>query len=91
MNEALQTTLRKLRLSGLAASLDVRLQEAAGNRLGHVEFLELIRRGGPVQEQFEYLACHEIIRDLADYGELVAAALRREPLLAATCEEDGES
>jgi len=42
MNEALQTTLRKLRLSGLAASLDVRLQEAAGNRLGHVEFLELI-------------------------------------------------
>jgi len=42
MNESLQTALRKLRLSGLAASLDVRLQEAAGNRLGHVEFLELI-------------------------------------------------
>jgi len=42
MHEALQTTLRKLRLSGLAASLDVRLQEAAGNRLGQVEFLELI-------------------------------------------------
>jgi len=36
------TTLRKLRLSGLAGTLDVRLQEAAGNRLNHAEFLELI-------------------------------------------------
>jgi DNA replication protein DnaC len=35
-------SLRKLRLSGLAGTLDVRLQEAAGNRLGHAEFLELI-------------------------------------------------
>ena len=42
MNEALRTTLRKLRLSGLADSLDVRLQEAAGNSLNHLEFLELI-------------------------------------------------
>ena len=42
MNEATQTALRKLRLSGLAQSLDVRLQEAAGNGLTHMEFLELI-------------------------------------------------
>jgi len=42
MNETLQTALRKLRLSGLAQSLDVRLQEAAGHSLNHVEFLELI-------------------------------------------------
>lgn len=42
MNEALQTTLRKLRLSGLAQSLDIRLQEAAGNHLNHLEFLELV-------------------------------------------------
>jgi DNA replication protein DnaC len=42
MNEALQTTLKKLRLSGLASSLDVRLQEASGNGLNHAEFLELI-------------------------------------------------
>jgi DNA replication protein DnaC len=41
MNESLQTSLRQLRLSGLAASLDVRLQEAAGHHLGHAEFLEL--------------------------------------------------
>ena len=42
MNQALQTVLTKLRLSGLAQSLDVRLQEASGNSLNHVEFLELI-------------------------------------------------
>jgi len=42
MNETLRTALRKLRLSGLALSLDVRLQEAAGHSLNHLEFLELI-------------------------------------------------
>jgi len=42
MNESLVTSLRQLRLSGLAQSLDVRLQEAAGHQLNHAEFLELI-------------------------------------------------
>ncbi len=42
MNHNLNTTLRQLRLSGLGQSLDVRLQEAASNRLTHLEFLELI-------------------------------------------------
>jgi len=42
MNEALHNALKKLRLSGMAESLDVRLQEAAGNGLSHAEFLELI-------------------------------------------------
>ena len=42
MNQTLQTTLKQLRLSGLAQTLEVRLQEAAGNRLSHGEFLELI-------------------------------------------------
>jgi DNA replication protein DnaC len=42
MNEALQTALHKLRLSGLIETLDVRLQEASGNHLNHAEFLELI-------------------------------------------------
>jgi DNA replication protein DnaC len=39
---ALETTLKQLRLSGLVQTLNVRLQEAAANRLGHAEFLELI-------------------------------------------------
>jgi len=42
MNPALLTTLRQLRLSGMAQSLDIRLQEAAGNSLNHGEFLELV-------------------------------------------------
>ncbi len=42
MKATLADTLRKLRLGGLAGSLDVRLQEAQSNRLSHGEFLELI-------------------------------------------------
>jgi DNA replication protein DnaC len=42
MNDRLLTMLKRLRLSGLAQSLDVRLQEAAGHQLNHAEFLELI-------------------------------------------------
>ena len=42
MSDSLQAALKQLRLSGLLQSLDVRLQEAAGNGLNHVEFLELI-------------------------------------------------
>jgi DNA replication protein DnaC len=42
MNERLLSMLRELRLSGLAQSLDVRLQEAAGHQLSHADFLELI-------------------------------------------------
>jgi len=42
MNDTIHRTLRKLRLSGLAQSLEVRVQEATANRLSHQEFLELI-------------------------------------------------
>ena len=42
MNEAMQTALKKLRLSGMAQSLDVRLQEASGNGLNHAEFLDVL-------------------------------------------------
>jgi len=42
MNDRLQTALRQLRLSGLAQSLDVRIEEAASHQLSHAEFLELI-------------------------------------------------
>lgn len=42
MSEALSQTLKKLRLSGLASTLDVRLHEAASSGLNHREFLELL-------------------------------------------------
>ena len=42
INPHLHRTLRQLRLGGLASSLEVRLQEARGNNLDHMEFLELL-------------------------------------------------
>jgi len=42
MHDSLYNALKQLRLSGLAQTLDVRLQEAASHQLTHAEFLELI-------------------------------------------------
>ena len=42
MSNTLQPLLNKLRLSGLAASLEVRLHEATTSNLTHREFLELV-------------------------------------------------
>jgi DNA replication protein DnaC len=42
MNAKLAECLKKLRLSGMLQTLEVRLQEAAANRLDHAEFLELV-------------------------------------------------
>lgn len=42
MNDRLLTMLKRLRLSGLAQSLEIRLQEAMGHQLNHAEFLELV-------------------------------------------------
>lgn len=42
MKESLQSALKRLRLSGMANTLEVRLQEAVAGRLSHEEFLELI-------------------------------------------------
>ena len=42
MNETLAHGLRKLRLSGMHDTLDLRLQEAKSGKLNHLEFLELI-------------------------------------------------
>lgn len=41
MNHALTVSLKQLRLSGLLQTLEVRLEEAAANRLSHEQFLEL--------------------------------------------------
>lgn len=42
MTHHLQEGCRQLRLSGLAASLELRLQEASSNQLSHLQFLELL-------------------------------------------------
>jgi len=70
MNEALQTALRKLRLSGMSQTLDVRLQEAAGNRLNHLEFLELV-----LQDELAVRADRQVSR------RVKAAAFREQKTL----------
>ena len=45
MNNALFEAARKLRLSGLISSLEIRLQEAMSHSLSHAEFLELVAPG----------------------------------------------
>jgi DNA replication protein DnaC len=42
MNETLSVALKNLRLSGMAKTMDIRLEEAKSSRLIHSEFLELI-------------------------------------------------
>lgn len=42
MNDSLQSAARKLLLTGLLASLEVRLQEAQSHQLTHAQFLELL-------------------------------------------------
>ena len=66
MRPSLMQTLRQLRLSGLATSLDVRLSEATGNRLDHAEFLELI-----LQDELN-------VRSSRQIGRRVKAAMFRD-------------
>ena len=42
MQSNLEQKLKKLRLSGMISTLDMRLQEAVGNHLSHQEFFELM-------------------------------------------------
>lgn len=42
MNDSLQSAARQLSLSGLLASLELRLQEAQSHQLSHAQFLELL-------------------------------------------------
>lgn len=66
MRPSLMQTLKQLRLSGLASSLEVRLSEAAGNRLDHSEFLELI-----LQDELN-------VRSSRQIGRRVKAAMFRD-------------
>jgi len=63
----LKQRLRKLRLSGLANALDVRLQEAQSSRLPPVELLELL-----VEDELTVRADRHLARGIkaADFREL---------------------
>jgi len=42
---------------------------------------ELIKRGGEEQQELEFLQEHQIIREMSSYGNIVRAAIRREPVV----------
>ena len=92
MNESLQTALKKLRLSGLAQSLDVRIQEATGNSLSHAEFLELalqdelaIRNERLINRRIKAAAFREL-RTLDDFDWSFNTSIKRKQIYdLATC------
>ena len=93
MNESLQRTLKKLRLSGMTQSLDVRLQEAAGNGLNHMEFLELIlqdellvRNERQIQRRVKIAAFREM-RTLDDFDWQFNTSIKKKQIYdLATCQ-----
>ena len=92
MNDALRKALHKLRLSGLAQSLEVRLQEAQGNSLNHAEFLELIlqdelavRSDRLIARRVKAAAFHEP-RTLEDFDWQFNPSIRKKQIFdLATC------
>jgi DNA replication protein DnaC len=56
MTDGLLPSLKKLRLSGLAATLEVRLHEAATSGLSHREFLELLLQDELLQRNDRQMA-----------------------------------
>ena len=73
MPESLSQTLKKLRLSGLATTLEIRLQEAMASSLNHREFLELIlqdellTRNSRLVQRRVAAACFREPRTLEDF------------------------
>jgi DNA replication protein DnaC len=92
MKEALDTALKKLRLSGLLQTLEVRLQEASGNSLTHGEFLELIlqdeltvRQDRMIQRRVKAAGFREM-RTLEDFDWQFNPSIKRKAVFdLATC------
>jgi len=93
MNETIHRTLRKLRLSGLAQSLEVRVQEATANRLSPQEFLELIlqdelniRHQRLLARRIKAASFHDT-RTLEDFDFSFNPAIKRKQIFdLATCQ-----
>ncbi len=92
MNAQLTGTLKRLRLSGLASTLDVRLQEAKANQLDHEEFLDLliqdevaIRDQRRIQRRIKAARFREL-KTLEDFNwEFNPSIPRRDIMDMATC------
>jgi DNA replication protein DnaC len=92
-------TLRKLRLSGAAQTLDVRLQEARGNSLSHEEFFELvlqdelnIRKDRLIRRRIKMASFREAVKTLEDFQWDFNPSIKRKQIYdLATCQFIRES
>jgi DNA replication protein DnaC len=92
MNEALQNALKRLRLSGLAGTLEVRLQEAQASSLNHAEFLELLLQDELAVRQDRLVGRHlkaaafRDLKTLEDFDWRFNPSIRRKTIYdLATC------
>jgi len=98
VKETLEAALRKLRLSGLASVLDVRLQEAKANRLNHTEFLELVlqdelavRKERLIARRTKAAAFREL-KTLSDFDWSFNTSIRKKEIYElATCKFIGKA
>jgi DNA replication protein DnaC len=94
MKEQMATTLRKLRLSGAAQTLDLRLQEARGNNLSHEEFFELvlqdevnIRKDRMIRRRVKMASFRQAVRTLEDFSWDFNPSIKRKQIYdLATCQ-----
>jgi DNA replication protein DnaC len=92
MSDALHTTLKKLRLSGLAESLEIRLHEAATSGLSHREFLELLLqdelmvRNSRLMSRRVTAACFREVRRLEEFDFSFNPSIKKDRIFdLATC------
>lgn len=85
MNQNLTQSARQLRLSGLLASLELRLQEAGSHQLPHEQFLELVFqdeinvRHERLIEKRTKAACFRDQKTLEDFDWSFNPAIKRQP------------
>ena len=94
MKDQMATTLRKLRLSGAAQTLDLRLQEARGNNLSHEEFFELvlqdelnIRKDRMIRRRVKLASFRQAVKTLEDFSWDFNPSIKRKQIYdLATCQ-----
>jgi DNA replication protein DnaC len=87
MNSHLTQYARQLRLSGLLASLELRLQEARSNQLPHEQFLELIfqdelnvRQQRLIEKRKRAAGFRDANKTLEDFDWTFNPAIKRQPI-----------
>jgi DNA replication protein DnaC len=86
MNQTLMQSARKLRLSGLLTSLELRLQEAQTHQLPHAQFLELVFqdelnvRAQRLIDKRQKLATFRELKTLEDFDWTFNTAIKRQQI-----------